>query len=128
MGFILGGKATFTLKSEKTGKHYTYKVTEADSREGSDWTSWFVANLTDGDKYHYLGMIGQKGESPPSFRPKHDGANAKGFGWFFKKLSRGEETPQLEFWHEGSCCKCGRALTNPESIQTGIGPVCKERS
>lgn len=27
----------------------------------------------------------------------------------------------------GRCCSCGRELTDPESIATGIGPVCAER-
>jgi hypothetical protein len=26
--------------------------------------------------------------------------------------------------HEGRCLKCNRKLTTPESIKTGIGPVC----
>ncbi|WP_440066472.1 DUF6011 domain-containing protein [Streptosporangium sp. OZ121] len=27
----------------------------------------------------------------------------------------------------GSCCICGRVLTNPESIEKGIGPICEQR-
>lgn len=27
----------------------------------------------------------------------------------------------------GTCCSCGRALTNPASIEAGIGPVCAGR-
>lgn len=26
---------------------------------------------------------------------------------------------------EGACCRCNRPLTNPESIRTGIGPICE---
>lgn len=29
--------------------------------------------------------------------------------------------------HTGSCACCGRELTNPESIDRGIGPVCAEK-
>lgn len=27
----------------------------------------------------------------------------------------------------GTCCNCGRTLTNPDSIDAGIGPVCAQR-
>jgi hypothetical protein len=30
----------------------------------------------------------------------------------------------VEFWHEGKCCRCGRKLTVPASIASGIGPEC----
>jgi hypothetical protein len=30
----------------------------------------------------------------------------------------------IEIWHEGKCGKCGRQLTVPSSIETGIGPEC----
>jgi hypothetical protein len=33
----------------------------------------------------------------------------------------------VEVWHEGHCMRCGRALTVPESISTGLGPVCAGR-
>ncbi len=28
----------------------------------------------------------------------------------------------------GRCCKCNRLLTNPDSIQAGIGPVCSHNA
>jgi hypothetical protein len=28
----------------------------------------------------------------------------------------------------GKCCVCNRTLTTPESIEAGIGPICKEKS
>jgi len=27
----------------------------------------------------------------------------------------------------GTCCACGRTLTNAESVELGIGPICRER-
>jgi len=30
----------------------------------------------------------------------------------------------FELMHEGRCGRCGRPLTRPESIQSGIGPIC----
>jgi hypothetical protein len=33
----------------------------------------------------------------------------------------------LKVHHEGRCCRCGRKLTVPESIETGLGPECASR-
>lgn len=30
----------------------------------------------------------------------------------------------VEFWHQGTCARCGRSLTVPESIASGLGPEC----
>jgi hypothetical protein len=32
----------------------------------------------------------------------------------------------LEIHHSNSCCLCGKELTTPESIKTGIGPKCSK--
>lgn len=34
---------------------------------------------------------------------------------------------KYELLHEGRCLCCNRKLTDPISIQTGIGPVCAGR-
>ena len=34
----------------------------------------------------------------------------------------------FEFLFSGTCRKCNRELTNPESIRSGIGPICAGRS
>jgi hypothetical protein len=33
-------------------------------------------------------------------------------------------TDFIEIYHEGRCCKCGKRLTTPQSIELGIGPKC----
>jgi hypothetical protein len=35
--------------------------------------------------------------------------------------------PELAVYHEGRCGACGRRLTTPESISSGLGPVCAGR-
>jgi hypothetical protein len=34
---------------------------------------------------------------------------------------------RVGLFHEGRCCECGLPLTHPESINTGLGPVCLDR-
>lgn len=33
----------------------------------------------------------------------------------------------VQIFHTGYCGKCGRKLTTPQSIQTGLGPTCQSR-
>ena len=127
--FILGGDATFTVVSKKTGKRYTYKV-----RLPEDGKVYFVGLLTSPDDYQYLGILDGEGDYgtfrlTKKSRMKDDSPPVKTFRWVFDKAMRGDTklTEQVEFWHEGQCCRCGRPLTVPESIAAGIGPVCAEK-
>jgi len=55
-GFMLGGKAYFTLRSTRTGTRFTYRI------QASDRGGWFVSLLDGPDNwsnYRYMGFIGQ---------------------------------------------------------------------
>lgn len=131
--YIMAGNATLTLRSVKTGQRFTYKVTRKKGADpGPRGPVYFVSLLVGSDNessYKYLGHIfetqmvywhGRKskiGETAPA---------AKAFTWFWQQLSKrqlpGEDV--LEVWHEGSCGRCGRKLTVPESVASGFGPEC----
>jgi hypothetical protein len=127
--FVLGGKAKFTLVSQRTGTRYTFKVAAADER-----SVHFVSTLYGPDNeadYSYLGIIGTKGDFIITKKSNftYDSPQAKAFGWLWNALPNsslpGEQLrPGVEFWHEGCCCRCGRTLTVPSSIAAGIGPEC----
>lgn len=127
MKFILAGNATFTLKSLKSNKHLTYKVKKANSGE-----IWFVSLLTGPNNesdYAYLGIIQNSKfrlTSKSMVKPTSD--PVKAISWTLNKIAAGENTPNLEIWHEGRCCRCGRLLTTPESINIGIGPECLKKA
>jgi hypothetical protein len=125
--FILAGRARFTLVSEKTGTRFTYRITQKDER-----SPHFVSVLTGSDNNHsytYLGTIFDKkvfrhGSKSPI---NSQAPSAKAFAWAWGYLARGEMPPSCEVWHEGRCGRCGRALTVPSSVESGIGPVCEGR-
>lgn len=129
--FILGGNATFTLRSQETGTRYTYKVTLAEKRPGDkedEWQKWFVALLSGPDNqndFTYLGMIrANQFQLTRASRMKLDSLPVKAFHWTFANLVQHRFPDKLEIWHEGRCGRCGRKLTVPESIATGFGPEC----
>lgn len=51
----------------------------------------------------------------------------KVFSWIWKNVIHHEYlTENINVYHHGICCKCGRKLTTPESLESGIGPECRK--
>lgn len=128
--YMLAGRAVFTVKSLATGEHITYRIARPENRD-----VWFVSVLMDkfhgGQAFEYLGMLSG---SPLEFRLTRkspfpvDNQLVKVFKWCFGNIVLLRRFPkQLEVRHEGSCGKCGRPLTRPDSIDLGIGPECRKR-
>jgi hypothetical protein len=138
--FITAGKSVFTLAipdvfaaQHDTATHYTYRV---ERREASDrWReTYFVQLLTGPDNtsdYSYLGIL-----DPQSGTVRVTAKSCAGEdSWAVRLLRRvlaclwvgqGEriEAAGFHLHHEGRCGRCGRRLTVPESIESGIGPEC----
>lgn len=123
--FILGGNSTFTIQSKKTNTRFTFKVSQPDKT-----SPHFVSVLTGSDNnsdYSYLGTIFDKQNFVKTRKSRFsNGAPCYlAFSWLWNELNKGnEKLEQIDFWHEGKCCRCGRKLTTPESIEAGIGPIC----
>ena len=129
--FILAGMATFTIRSKATLTRFTYRVKLAPRRSVDDERPYFVSVLHGEDNtgdYVYLGCIwpeseryvsGKKSRIPPT------ATSALAFRWLWRSLGKPDpDLSELEFYHAGSCARCGRLLTVPESIESGWGPHC----
>ena len=125
--FFEGGKAIFTVHNNK-GKHYTYKI-----QKKPKWP-FCVYVLTGEDNtsnYTYLGTY-----NPRNFKVyltgkskyKEDSMIVKVVRWAITRVSSGKPVPEgYGIRHDGRCCRCGRLLTTPESIEAGIGPECRKK-
>lgn len=121
--FALGGNATLTLESAKTGARFTFKIRAAD-----DGSLSFVSVLTGSDNesdYAYLGTIrADRFAHGRKSKIGADSASAVAFAWAWPHIAAGRIPPTLNVWHEGRCGRCNRKLTVPESIASGFGPEC----
>ena len=127
--FVLGGNATITIESQMTGKHFTYKIKQSDKDENL----YFVKLLRGQDNeqdYTYIGCYFADGNH---FHPEKKYQNVEYEGWpkslravkfLFNRLDNVPDN--LLVYHEGKCCRCGRKLTTPESIERGVGPECEK--
>jgi hypothetical protein len=125
--FVMGGNARFTLVSKKTGKRYTYRASAPRGETPETSSMRFVGVLTSHDNtdgYTYLGFI--KGDFPgwlsAGKKGATDAAPFKALHWALNALAHGRMPETLEFWHEGRCARCARVLTDPVSIERGLGP------
>jgi hypothetical protein len=121
--------AKVTLTSKVTGARYTYQVTRARDKATDELQDrWFVALLAGPDNdsdYQYIGLLDAQGfrttkgtKLPPDSKP------VRGFNYFWKHLAQDALPGDLEAMHSGTCGRCGRTLTVPSSVRTGLGPEC----
>ncbi len=131
LNFILAGNASFTVKSLKTGAHLTYRIrAPREARQGGP--SHFVQVRTGGEgrgNWEYLGCIYGAARWAHGRRSFYEANSPEslGFAWMHAALINGRFPRNCELWHEGACGRCGRALTDPVSIDRGIGPECVKK-
>ena len=116
--------AVFTVSNNKKGQHHTFKI-----KASKDGGCFFVSKLTAPDYYSFMGTIFDKfcpvvKASAKSKVP----ANHVAFRvvtWALTQVILGKELPDgYAIQHNGCCSRCGRTLTDPTSIDLGIGPIC----
>lgn len=133
IAFMLAGSAYVTFQSRRTGNRFTYKISQASESRNGKPPPHFVALLVGPDNsrsYEFLGTIFERKAYAHGRNSKvsESATGAIAFMWVWRKLSAGQMHEELDVWHEGRCGRCGRRLTTPESIETGLGPVCAGRS
>jgi len=144
---ILAGNATITLKNPRTGNRFTYRIKRMktgdvhnvnDQRNAYRFVSVLTGNQNDdNNSYKYfadfkiLNAIDFDGTQAFNYKfgkkakIARDAQSVQVFEWVTKHLVDKDLPSYIEVWHSGHCCRCGRLLTVPESIEDGIGPECK---
>jgi hypothetical protein len=111
-----------TITSAKSGEHRTFKVStvQGGNLEGKRIASLLVGP-DNGSDYQGFGFVDDRGVRPWNrFRDDH------AYAVFAKMLN--EPARYMAFGHkyqvEGHCRRCNKLLTHPDSIASGLGPVC----
>lgn len=126
--FIFGGNATFTIRSAKTGARFTYKIRQPEI--GKPFFASVLAGQNNETDFEYIGFVptSTRGVLCAGSKGKPDAPSFNALRWVLAKLNNEARIPEdLELFHEGRCCACGRKLTTPESIISGIGPECSKK-
>ena len=100
---------------------------------------FFLKVLTGPDNeasYEFVGTVRRDANGIATYghsaksRISADAPSVRAAKWFLDQLSPFQpesSVAQAEVFHDGTCCRCGRALTVPESVASGIGPICAGR-
>jgi hypothetical protein len=143
--FMLAGNATFTVESKRTGKRLTFKLRRPDDKRSgwvdsrgrhwpttrkAIWVSVLTGPNNDSD-YVYLGTMWEDAEKITydvgrKSRIAADAPSQQAAMWLAKMLNGPVEAleAQANVYHAGRCGRCGRTLTVPSSIESGLGPEC----
>jgi hypothetical protein len=133
--FLLAGKAVFTIANNK-GDHYTFKVRRVESEypanSGKQSVTYFVSVKSSGGTwpYRYIGLL-NKDTGAIRCTPKSEFVTGtKEYNvaaWACATVIGHKLLPDgYKIEHAGQCGKCGKTLTDPLSIERGIGPDCWE--
>lgn len=113
---LFAGKAVLTFESIASGDHRTFKITELKK-------ALYSVHVRKGPTYHIIGKIDNM-----TFFPVQDvllRPEVNIFSWIYKNLIHKDLLEsRIRVYHQGTCVRCGRELTNPESIASGVGPEC----
>lgn len=131
--FIFAGRSVFTLENNETKNYITFRIKQLKKNGKLIPNQFAIECKVLGDNtagYNFLGFLNLERKSFEKLgRMLPDYVGYKTLFWLLGNLETLETLPyyhKLAIYHEGCCCKCGRALTVPESIDSGIGPECKE--
>jgi len=122
--------ATMTVVNDATGGRVTVRF-----RRPEGFTSVLVDVMDGSDNETSFSFVGSvrvpRGEGAPfvsiSRHAKAEGDRSRKaktiLDWTFR-AAEGGDLRTVRALHSGCCGRCGRKLTVPESIDTGLGPVC----
>lgn len=137
-----GGRAEVTLRSHQTGKHVT--VVLICRKKKSDGKGWIPRTTSDGrvgfaaadcieardPQLEYPeNYVGRFYKDTGEFKAGKDADGARVFT--AEKLISSALSGQplkSDVFIATTCCACGKKLTDPESIEDGIGPECKGKA
>lgn len=133
--YAFAGKAIITLHVPGV-RHFTYKIIKSKKNPLVFWV-YVLTGPDNTTAYQQIGMIRSFLDVPVPYTkfttsPMSTIENsALSFRWFHKfiyRLGQNYLPDALEVWREHRCGKCRRRLTDPKSIELGIGPICRGES
>lgn len=139
--FVLAGKAIFTIKCGAGAPvpHRTYRVTFAKGGPKKTGTgfwpdTYFVGMLTGPDNtenFNYMGKLDAATGTIILTGASSYRADSHAVRLFDRVMARVWADDHAAYtvhgydtMHVGQCGRCGRPLTVPSSVESGIGPEC----
>lgn len=124
--YLHAGKGVVTLAHPTTWKAHSYAfLYPKNSKEFPEGTI-FVYVLHEGHKL-YLGMLdGSNFRTTSRSKFTEDTESVRGARYIVSMANKQclVDRREMNLYHSGKCCKCGRSLTAGSSMTQGIGKKC----
>jgi hypothetical protein len=129
---FFAGRAVLTFFNPVTDKHITIKVKQArDKKDRKVRLPIFFVNISLlGDKEQGMVFAGTVFKDTMTYKMGKQVNPTSHLAQVFRWLCKVVVDPTLlrsqgvTLLHEGRCCRCGLPLTNPQSIERGLGDDC----
>jgi len=118
-----------TMRNPATGNHRTFQIRTqpADSEFAPGERVVALMNGSDNENsYQGFGFVKDNGWIILWKRYRQSGTY-QAYTRMLREPAHYAEKHDIDYLYEGRCRVCNRTLTNPESIESGIGPVCAAR-
>ena len=131
---LTAGNAILTFLNSQTGNRFTFKIVKKDEDKNNltennlFWVKVLTGSDNDSD-WTFIGTIFKTKDGTITYkhsnksRIRYSAQSAKVINWLVG-IGEGVVPDVLKVYHNGFCLKCGKTLTVPESIESGIGPKC----
>lgn len=112
----------FTVVSKKTGKSFTFKIA---NKSFKGITYCHVSVVTEYLNWRYLGVF----FNGKIYHKKQlvSTLSADSIAWIITRVKNSDFElldNSVEVMHLGNCIRCGKTLTDVDSIERGLGPEC----
>lgn len=131
--FLQGGKASFIIVNTNSNNHLGFKIKFKEIKDKLDKSKIVNKLYYVYYKSHsniYIGFIDKEFNYFKRKANLEDDFNIKAtiFDNFFRIVYKLNKLPNdVEVFHTGQCCRCGRELTDPIYMEKGIGKICAEK-
>jgi Family of unknown function (DUF6011) len=128
--YLVAGKATFTVEY---GNHQwlTYRIIKKDPKPPYQRTTYFLRLMEGSSNLSYARYVGIVDPDDGTLISTRKSDYLEGSEEFdiaavaLGALLGGDQLPKgWNILRSNTCGRCGKALTTPESIESGIGPEC----
>jgi hypothetical protein len=120
---IKGGR--FTLKSIKTGKEFTYSISRSEFKG-----NWYTHVKVENNYLEFKRVGSYFNGRITNKRMAVNTPSAKAIAFVLKAVEEKRFEfldKSMETYHLGACVRCGKTLTDSESINRGLGAVCASK-
>jgi hypothetical protein len=120
---IKGGR--FTLKSLASGKDYTYSISRSEFKG-----NWYTHVKVETQYLEFKRIGSYFNGRITNKRQLVDTPSAKAIAFVLKAVEQKRFEfldSKMETFHLGKCIRCGKTLTDANSIKRGLGDICAKK-